>query len=116
MIGVRDIDRFLEQCQMDAGDLHRPFQMHHSFSVAIYAIPGSMAGVAVVCAGPSRAMPSLWAAATYLRTVHRIPGKAGAHRGLPLAVPRMPTAEVRQWSPIRLPEWTNDPENLVGSS
>ena len=40
-------------------------------SVAIYAIPGSMAGVVVVCAGPSRAMPSLWAAATYLRTVSR---------------------------------------------
>ena len=54
-----------------------------------------------------RAMPSLWAAATYLRTV--ILGKAGAHRDLPLAVPRLPTAEVRQWSPTRLPEWTNDP-------
>ena len=49
-------------------------------------------------------MPSLWAAATYLRTV--ILGKAGAHRDLPLAVPRLPTAEVRQWSPTRLPEWT----------
>ena len=61
-----------------------------------------------------RAMPSLWAAATYLRTV--ILGKAGAHRDLPLAVPRLPTAEVRQWSPTRLPEWTNDPENLAGSS
>ena len=85
-------------------------------SVAIYAIPGSMAGVVVVCAGPSRAMPSLWAAATYLCTVHRIPGKAGAHRGLPLAVPRLPTAEVRQWSPTRLPEWTNNLENLAGSS
>ena len=46
-------------------------KMHHSFSVAIYAIHGSMAGVVVVCAGPSRAMPSLWAAATYLRTVSR---------------------------------------------
>ena len=95
-MGVREIGRFLEQWQVDAGDLHRPFQMQRSFSVAIYAIPGSMAGVGVVCAGPSRAMPSLWAAATYLRTVHRIPGKAGAHRGLPLAVPRLPTAEVRQ--------------------
>ena len=50
-MGVREIDRFLEQWQMDARDLHRPFQMHHSFSVAIYAIPGSMAGVVVVCAG-----------------------------------------------------------------
>ena len=70
-MGVREIDRFLEQWQMDARDLHRPFQMHHSFSVAIYAIHGSMAGVVVVCAGPSRAMPSLWAAATYLRTVSR---------------------------------------------
>ena len=110
-MGVREIDRFLEQWQMDARDLHRPFQMHHSFSVAIYAIHGSMAGVVVVCAGPSRAMPSLWAAATYLRTV--ILGKAGAHRDLPLAVPRLPTAEVRQWSPTRLPEWTNDPENLL---
>ena len=90
-MGVREIDRFLEQWQMDARDLHRPFQMHHSFSVAIYAIPGSMAGVVVVC--------------------------AGAHRDLPLAVvPRLPTAEVRQWSPTRLPEWTNDPENLAGSS
>ena len=115
-MGVREIDRFLEQWQMDARDLHRPFQMHHSFSVAIYAIPGSMAGVVVVCAGPSRAMPSLWAAATYLCTVHRIPGKAGAPRGLPLAVPRLPTAEVRQWSPTWLPEWTNNPENLAGSS
>ena len=57
-MGVREIDRFLEQWQMDARDLHRSFQMHHSFSVAIYAIPGSMAGVVVVCAGPSRAMPS----------------------------------------------------------
>ena len=115
-MGAREVDRFLEQWQMDARDLHRPFQMHHSFSVAIYAVPGSMAGMGVVCAGPSRAMPSLWAAATYLHTVHRIPGKAGAHRGLPLAVPRLPTAEVRQWSPTRLPEWTNDPENLAGSS
>ena len=53
-MGVREIDRFLEQWQMDARDLHRPFQMHHSFSVAIYAIPGSMAGVVVVCAGPPR--------------------------------------------------------------
>ena len=70
-MGVREIDRFLEQWQMDARDLHRPFQMHHSFSVAIYAIPRSMAGVVVVCAGPSRAMPSLWAAATYLRTLFR---------------------------------------------
>ena len=61
-MGVREIDRFLEQWQMDARDLHRPFQMHHSFSVAIYARQ---------CAGPSRAMPSLWAAATYLRTVSR---------------------------------------------
>ena len=115
-MGVREIDRFLEQWQMDARDLHRPFQMHHSFSVAIYAIPRSMAGVVVVCAGPSRAMPSLWAAAAYLRTVHRIPGKASAHRDLPLAVPCLPTAEVRQWPPTRLPEWNNDPENLAGSS
>ena len=82
-MGVREIDRFLDQWQMDARDLHRPFQMHHSFSVAIYAIPGSMAGVVVVCARPSRAMPSLWAAAMYLRTV--ILGKAGAHRDLPRA-------------------------------
>ena len=80
-MGVREIDRFLEQWQMVARDLHRPFQMHHSFSVAIYAVPGSMAGVAVVCAGPSRATPSLWAAATYLRTVSR-------ERSVPTAVCR----------------------------
>ena len=71
-MGVREIDRFLEQWQMDARDLHRPFQMHHSFSVAIYAIHGSMAGVVVVCAGPSRAMPSLWPRP---RTCAPYPGK-----------------------------------------
>ena len=30
-MGVREMVRFLEQWQMDAGDLHRPFQMHQSF-------------------------------------------------------------------------------------
>ena len=85
-MGVREIDRFLEQWQMDARDLHPP--------IAGNALPLGRGHV----------------------LAHRIPGKAGAHRDLPLAVPRLPTAEVRQWSPTRLPEWTNDPENLAGSS
>ena len=112
-MGLREIDRFLEQWQMDARDLHRPFQMHHSFP------------------WPSTRSPGQWPVWWFVRRpiagnalplgrghvlAHRIPGKAGAHRGLPLAVPRLPTAEVRQWSPTRLPEWTNDPEHLAGSS
>ena len=88
-MGVREVDRFLEQWQMDAGDLHRPFQMHQSFPWPSTRSPGQW--------------PVWWLCAL-------------AHRGLPLAVPRLATAEVRQWSPTRLPEWTNDPENLAGSS
>ena len=113
-MGVREIDRFLEQWQMDARDLHRPFQMHHSFSVAIYANP-RVNGRCGGCVRPPIAGNALPLGRGHV-LAHRIPGKAGAHRDLPLAVPRLPTAEVRQWSPTRLPEWTNDPENLAGSS
>ena len=39
-MGVGEIDRFLEQWQMDARDLHRPFQMHHSFPWPSTRSPG----------------------------------------------------------------------------
>ena len=39
-MGVREVDRFLEQWQMDARDLHRPFQMHHSFPWPSTRSPG----------------------------------------------------------------------------
>ena len=66
---------------------------------------------------------------------NRVPRQAGARGNLPQAIARLPAAndllyfhpgkppdtpslhlgyEVRRWSSLWLPEWPNDPENLVG--
>ena len=100
-MGVREIDRFLEQWQMDARDLHR------AVPNAPLVFRGHLRDLRVNgrCGGCVR-RPIAGNALPLGRghvLAHRIPGKAGAHRDLPLAVPRLPTAEVRQWSPTPAP-------------
>ena len=113
-MGVREIDRFLEQWQMDARGL-APAVPNAPLVFRGHLRDPRVNGRCGGCVRRPIAGNALPLGRGHV-LAHRIPGKAGAHRDLPLAVPRLPTAEVRQWSPTRLLEWTDDRENLAGSS